>query len=162
MTLTKKARLQPAAWDDDQPATALSADAVEVLNHIRERADLGQMMHKLRVGQELGFTGRYMTTLLREIRASVFAGQYRPKRRISIPRAVRIRVFNRDGWCCQACGERNHDLLTLGHHPVPYARGGSDHHANLRVECETCNNNLGDREAPSPDPAADPTKEGEA
>jgi DNA-directed RNA polymerase subunit RPC12/RpoP len=57
-------------------------------------------------------------------------------RRPDIPRAVRQRVYERDGYRCVLCGRR--DRLTLDH-IVFYSRGGTDDEGNLRTACHDCN-----------------------
>lgn len=53
-----------------------------------------------------------------------------------VPRSVRAEVFNRDGHCCQVCG--NTEELSLDHR-LPRSRGGSDEASNLWVLCMPCN-----------------------
>jgi|JI9StandDraft_1071089.scaffolds.fasta_scaffold550265_2 hypothetical protein len=62
------------------------------------------------------------------------------KRRPPIPRAVRIEVFERDGWACISCDTT--DDLTLDH-IYPWSLGGSDDQENLQTLCRSCNSRKG-------------------
>jgi len=140
-------------WEHERPAQTLSANALTLIEYIRDTGDLARRYSRARAMRATGLNSAEIYEAEREIRGSVFAGQFRPYSRTRIPRHVRTRVFNRDQWACVICGERNQTLLTIGHHPIPYSRGGSDHHTNLRTECETCNNQLADTE-PAPQEAS--------
>ncbi len=52
-------------------------------------------------------------------------------------RAIRTRVFARDDYTCQYCGERGKRLEC--DHVIPVARGGSHDDDNLKTACLPCN-----------------------
>lgn len=56
--------------------------------------------------------------------------------RPTIPIAIRMFVYERDGFTCVACGVT--DQLSLDH-IMPYSRGGPDTMENLRCLCRRCN-----------------------
>jgi hypothetical protein len=56
--------------------------------------------------------------------------------RASIPQAVRLAVFQRDGGRCATCGSVQHLQFD---HIIPVALGGASTEANLQVLCEECN-----------------------
>lgn len=65
--------------------------------------------------------------------------------------AVRLRIYERDGWCCQICGESTSREWSTGDpwaptldHIVPQAAGGSHDEANLRLAHAWCNSVRGD------------------
>lgn len=58
-----------------------------------------------------------------------------------IPLAVRNKVVERDNGICQYCGNPGTDL----DHIYPWSNGGTHHHMNLVVACETCNSIAGTR-----------------
>jgi len=64
----------------------------------------------------------------------------KPKRRESIPQAVRVEVWQRDGGHCVECGSQ--DRLEFDH-IIPVAMGGSNTSRNLQLLCETCNRRKG-------------------
>lgn len=53
-----------------------------------------------------------------------------------IPRRIRDRVFERDGYRCRHCGRA--DYLEIDH-VEPWALGGSDEESNLQTLCSRCN-----------------------
>lgn len=65
--------------------------------------------------------------------------------RISIPKAVRQYVFERDGHHCQMCYSAK--SLTIDH-IVPLALGGTNDISNLRTLCHSCNARKGNRLSP--------------
>lgn len=78
-------------------------------------------------------------------RARKYGVQYQP--------VNRLRVFNRDGWRCQICGQRTPRRL-MGSmamnapeldHRVPMSRGGSHTYANVQCACRGCNIEKGNR-----------------
>jgi 5-methylcytosine-specific restriction endonuclease McrA len=58
-------------------------------------------------------------------------------------RLERRNVFKRDGYVCQYCGKRTHDL-TLDH-VIPKSRGGGSTWDNLVSACRPCNHRKADR-----------------
>ena len=51
---------------------------------------------------------------------------------------VRYKIFARDDWKCQFCGEDNEASLRIDHF-VPRIKGGSDDESNLWTLCVRCN-----------------------
>lgn len=52
----------------------------------------------------------------------------------------RIRIYERDGWCCVLCGSTRY--LTIDH-KVPRSAGGSRAYENLQAMCYECNHSKG-------------------
>ena len=74
---------------------------------------------------------------------SVIRLQYlvrRPRRRVPL---TRREIFVRDGYTCQYCGKRTHDL-TLDH-IMPRSKGGRHTWDNLVSACYECNHKKGQR-----------------
>lgn len=63
----------------------------------------------------------------------------RSQMRKSISKAKRLRIFERDGNVCLACGSVR--KLTLDH-VVPLSKGGSNRDDNLQTLCAGCNNSV--------------------
>ena len=63
-------------------------------------------------------------------------------RRSYIPKWLRRRIHERDGWCCLMCGSAFD--LTLDH-VWPWSKGGKDTEENLRTLCRSCNSSKGAR-----------------
>jgi 5-methylcytosine-specific restriction endonuclease McrA len=55
-----------------------------------------------------------------------------------IRRAKRLRIYWRDGGCCQWCGATDAAALTLDH-ILPRCKGGSNNASNLITSCQRCN-----------------------
>lgn len=68
----------------------------------------------------------------------------RPARpdKVSIPRALRKAVFDRDDYRCTSCGER-FDLCA--DHKIPESQGGPTTLENLGTLCRRCNSRKGNR-----------------
>jgi HNH endonuclease len=64
----------------------------------------------------------------------------KPKRRESIPQAVRLEVWQRDGGRCVECNGQ--EKLEFDH-IIPVAMGGGNTSRNLQLLCETCNRRKG-------------------
>lgn len=64
----------------------------------------------------------------------------RPRRRETIPQAVKVEVWQRDGGRCVECSSR--DRLEFDH-MIPLSMGGSNTARNLQLLCETCNRRKG-------------------
>lgn len=62
--------------------------------------------------------------------------------RRKIPDALRLAVYERDGFTCLHCGDV--ESLTLDH-IYPYSRGGEDTLENLQTLCRPCNSRKGAR-----------------
>ena len=56
----------------------------------------------------------------------------------TMPKGVRLEVFERDGWRCRFCGESNKRHLRVDH-VHPQVRGGGDDLDNLWALCLWCN-----------------------
>lgn len=70
-----------------------------------------------------------------------------PTPRTTVPPAVRLAVFERDRYTCQACGASGHDRgvqLTIDH-KKPLKRGGTNEMSNLQTLCSKCNTTKGTR-----------------
>ncbi|HUG60377.1 MAG TPA: HNH endonuclease, partial [Methylomirabilota bacterium] len=63
-----------------------------------------------------------------------------------IPRAVRQRIYTRDGFACRYCGrKRGHAVRLELDHFYPVSRGGNDDPDNLVTACFDCNRAKGAR-----------------
>lgn len=58
------------------------------------------------------------------------------KRNRNIPKAIRLQVLSRDGYCCHYCGSVADISLD---HKFPFARGGRHTAENLVAACLDCN-----------------------
>ena len=65
--------------------------------------------------------------------------------RISIPRAVRQYVFERDNYQCQSCGKQQVETNLSIDHIIPLARGGTNDISNLQTLCFSCNRQKSDK-----------------
>lgn len=64
-----------------------------------------------------------------------------------ISKAKRLRVFMRDGFRCQFCGEDELDWLRVDH-IIPREKGGSNDETNLWTLCLWCNSLKRTKEVP--------------
>ena len=55
-------------------------------------------------------------------------------------RAVRRRIYERDGWACVECGAK--EDLTIDH-IAPKSKGGANQERNYRTLCRPCNQQKG-------------------
>jgi 5-methylcytosine-specific restriction endonuclease McrA len=65
--------------------------------------------------------------------------------RDEIPWRVRLAVYRRDEFICRLCGLRDPKPRHLDH-VTPWSLGGSDRTENLRLLCEPCNMDRGNRD----------------
>lgn len=74
-------------------------------------------------------------------------------KRRSISKALRFKVFARDGFSCRYCGARRDDGAELHvDHVKPVSAGGTNDVANLVTACLPCNIGKGAVEIPEPVP----------
>lgn len=64
--------------------------------------------------------------------------RHRPSER-AIPRALRFRVLQRDGFACVYCGRRPPDVPLELDHRLAFSRGGLTSFDNLVTACKDCN-----------------------
>lgn len=86
--------------------------------------------------------------LIRSINfAMPFPSVIRLARYIKVPfkkiELSRRNILKRDGFRCQYCGTKSHELTI--DHIIPKSRGGSDSWDNLVSACKSCNNKKADR-----------------
>lgn len=62
--------------------------------------------------------------------------------RKNISPAVKLKIFQRDGYRCVHCGTNN--TLTIDH-IQPVSKGGSNEDENLQTLCAPCNSRKGDK-----------------
>jgi hypothetical protein len=89
----------------------------------------------------------------------LLTGKRRPVLARSISKEMRARVFERNGFTCQACGAGPDDpdpfhperkiRLTIGH-IIDFSKGGKSELGNLRAECTNCNEGLQNTSLPKP------------
>jgi hypothetical protein len=85
-----------------------------------------------------GFVARYkLSSGATTLTSAAGASQ---QRRDSIPAAVRLEVWRRDGGFCTRCGGR--ERLEYDH-IVPASRGGSNTARNIELLCQDCNRKKG-------------------
>lgn len=63
-------------------------------------------------------------------------------RKVPVPKALRLRVFRRDGWRCQRCGTAANLCVD---HIHPERLGGTNDFDNLQTLCRPCNSKKGAR-----------------
>ncbi len=64
-------------------------------------------------------------------------GDIPPRARKPISNKVRWRIFARDNFTCQKCGETGVELTI--DHKIALANGGADDEANFQTLCRSCN-----------------------
>ena len=76
---------------------------------------------------------------------SLAAGVPRQRRRVSVgvPKALRYRVMQRDGFVCRYCGRGAPDVELEVDHIEPVSAGGTDTPENLATACLDCNRGKG-------------------
>lgn len=90
----------------------------------------------------------------REARKAVAQTRRVRQRAGRVERVIRSRVFNRDGWRCQACGCHTPPELRGTYercapeldHRVPLAKGGEHTYANTHLLCRACNLSKGQKD----------------
>ena len=107
-------------------------------------------------------TRRYCSKHCRDKDYWEHTGKYKNRlhqheRRAAIKEAVSekidcIRVFERDNWCCQICGEKVNPDIKYPHpkcatvdHIIPIKKGGNHTYDNVQLAHLTCNNRKSDR-----------------
>lgn len=69
-----------------------------------------------------------------------------------LSKSTRFKVFNRDGFICQYCGQQPPKVVLEVDHIVPVAGGGSNHLENLITACFDCNRGKAARGLETPAP----------
>lgn len=72
--------------------------------------------------------------------------------RKALGKSVRFKVFNRDGFTCQYCGQQPPKVVLEVDHIVPVSSGGRDHLENLTTACFDCNRGKGAHGLETPAP----------
>lgn len=72
--------------------------------------------------------------------------------RKALSKSTRFKVFNRDGFVCQYCGQQPPKIVLEVDHIVPVSGGGSDHLDNLITACFDCNRGKAARGLQTPAP----------
>ena len=62
-----------------------------------------------------------------------------PPKRVALSLRKRFFVLKRDHFACVRCGASGVGVRLEVHHRFPFAKGGSDHLANLETLCYECN-----------------------
>lgn len=68
--------------------------------------------------------------------------------RIELPRWYRRAIARRDGWACRICHAIDQGEQWEVDHIIPWSAGGSDDSTNLRLTCQACNQQRGNRADP--------------
>ena len=100
---------------------------------------LGRVSTRLRRRGRLRSVNRIERVLSKRERELVsLAGELPPTDGHSryIPNELRLKVLDRDGYCCRMCG-KTWDLEI--DHIIPFSRGGRTVYRNLQVLCGPCN-----------------------
>jgi hypothetical protein len=63
-----------------------------------------------------------------------------------IPDRVRFKIYERDRFTCQYCGESAPNVILQIDHKTPHSKGGSDEEGNLLTACRECNQGKSDNE----------------
>jgi 5-methylcytosine-specific restriction endonuclease McrA len=67
------------------------------------------------------------------------------RRRREASGSKRVRIYMRDGFRCQYCGERMNPVELTLDHILPRSRGGDDSAINVVTACRACNQRKGSR-----------------
>jgi 5-methylcytosine-specific restriction endonuclease McrA len=67
------------------------------------------------------------------------------RRRREASGSKRVRVYMRDGFRCQYCGERRNPVELTLDHILPRSRGGDNSAINVVTACRSCNQRKGSR-----------------
>lgn len=59
--------------------------------------------------------------------------------RIPISKSLRFKIFTRDGYTCQYCGQKPPEVILHIDHRVPVSKGGDNDPMNLVTGCRDCN-----------------------
>lgn len=62
-----------------------------------------------------------------------------PRKRASLSKRIRFRIFERDLFTCQYCGTRPPETVLQLDHIHPFSEGGEDTEENLVTSCVGCN-----------------------
>lgn len=65
-------------------------------------------------------------------------------KRQAISRQIRFRIFDRDNFTCQYCGQKAPNVVLHVDHITPVSKGGSNDEANLTTACSACNSGKSD------------------
>ena len=87
-----------------------------------------------------GYGGELRRIFDQELKKIVDEEPKRIGRKRQVKTAVRMAVFERDGFRCKACGS---DKNLSCDHIVPECQGGTSHIDNLQTLCVSCNSKKG-------------------
>ena len=68
----------------------------------------------------------------------------KPRRRGTIPLALRWKILKRDNYQCVKCGKHPPDVELEIDHIIPWSKGGADNGKNLQTLCNMCNGGKSD------------------
>lgn len=73
------------------------------------------------------------------VTVGLFRSSPKPTRREPLPKTLRTKILERDGYKCRYCGRKLPASYLHIDHVVPVALGGSNHEKNLVTACRDCN-----------------------